>query len=148
MALGIKLDTPLPSPEHDDGMTQRRCAVLIVEDDDKLQELLRTLIARHCTSVDLAADGERGIEMLREGTYDAVIVDLMLPKKNGLLVIEAIASLSYAPKVIVLSAISRYFQEQFPEGTMVLQKPFEIEKVANVIANLHEPQRELSPSAT
>src|SRR5258708_2615392 len=82
-----KLDTPTPSPEHDDGMTQRRCAVLIVEDDDKLQDLLRTLIARHCTSVDVAADGERGIEMLRAGTYDAVIVDLMLPKKNGLLVI-------------------------------------------------------------
>jgi hypothetical protein len=29
-----------------------------------------------------------------------------------------------------------------------LQKPFEIEKVADVIANLHEPHRELSPSAT
>jgi DNA-binding response OmpR family regulator len=129
-------------------MTQRRCAVLIVEDDDKLQELLRTLIARHCTSVDLAADGEQGIEMLRAGTYDAVIVDLMLPKKNGLLVIDAIVSLSYAPKVIVLSAISRYFHEHFPEGTMVLQKPFEIEKVADAIANLHEPHPELSPSAT
>lgn len=126
-------------------MNQQRCAVLIVEDDNKLQELLRTLIARHCTSVDLAADGEQGIEMLQTGTYDAVIVDLMLPKKNGLLVIEAIASLSYAPKVIVLSAISRYFQEHLPKGTMVLQKPFEIEKVADVIASLHQ---ELSPSVT
>lgn len=133
--------------EDDDGMNQR-CAVLIVEDDDKLQELLRTLIARHCTSVDLAADGERGIEMLRACMYDAVIVDLMLPKKNGLFVIDAIASLSYAPRVIVLLAISRYFHERFPEGTLVLQKPFEIEKVADAIANLHEPHRELSPSAT
>jgi DNA-binding response OmpR family regulator len=126
--------------DDDAGMIQRRCAVLIVEDDDKLQELLRTLIARHCTSIDVAADGERGIEMLRSGTYDAVIVDLMLPKKNGLFVIDAIASLSYAPKVIVLSAISRYFHERFSEGTMVLQKPFEIERVADAIANLHEPQ--------
>ena len=92
--------------------------------------------------------GSGGIEMLRAGTYDAVIVDLMLPKKNGLLVIDAIASLSYSPKVVVLSAISRYFHEHFPEGTMVLQKPFEIEKVAHVIANLHEPHQELSPSAT
>jgi DNA-binding response OmpR family regulator len=127
-------------------MTQQPCAVLIVEDDDKLQELLRTLIARHCTSVDLASDGEQGIEMLRAGTYDAVIVDLMLPKKNGLFVIDAIAPLSYAPKVIVLSAISRYFHERFPEGTIVLQKPFEIEKVANLIANLHEPQLTSSAS--
>ena len=142
------LDTPIPSIEHDDGMNQKRCAVLIVEDDDKLQELLRTLIARHCTSVDLAADGEQGIEMLRAGTYDAVIVDLMLPKKNGLLVIDTIASLPYSPRVIVLSAISRYFQDRFPEGTMVLQKPFEIEKVAGLIANLHEPHPELSSSAT
>jgi DNA-binding response OmpR family regulator len=129
-------------------MSERRCAVLIVEDDDKLQELLRTLIARHCTSVDLASDGEQGIEMLRAGAYDAVIVDLMLPKKNGLLVIESVASLSYAPKVIVLSAISRYFHERFPEGTMVLQKPFEIEKVADIIANLHEPHQQLTSNAS
>ncbi|MEA2164276.1 MAG: two-component system, OmpR family, response regulator [Thermoanaerobaculia bacterium] len=119
-------------------MTQQRCAVLIVEDDEKLQDLLRTMLTRHCSSIDFAADGERGIELLRAGAYDAVIVDLMLPKKNGLIVIDAIASLSYAPKVIVLSAISRYFHDRFPPGTLVLQKPFEIEKVVEAISCLHE----------
>ncbi|MEA2236779.1 MAG: hypothetical protein QOC81_1503 [Thermoanaerobaculia bacterium] len=125
-------------------MSQQPCAVLIVEDDEKLQDLLRTMLTRHCTSIDVAADGEQGIEMLRAGTYDAVIVDLMLPKKNGLLVIEAIASLAYAPKVIVLSAISRYFHDHFPPGTLVLQKPFEIDKVVEAITSVPGPQ----PSAT
>lgn len=125
-------------------MTQRRCAVLIVEDDEKLQDLLRTMLTRNCSPIDFAADGERGIEMLRAGVYDAIIVDLMLPKKNGLLVIDAIASLSYAPKVIVLSAISRYFHDRFPPGTLVLQKPFEIEKVVEAITGV----RETRPPAT
>src|ERR1700686_4460999 len=99
-------------------MSEQRCAVLIVEDDEKLQDLLQTMLTRHCSSIDFAADGERGIEMLRGSTYDAVIVDLMLPKKNGLLVIDAVTSLSYTPKVIVLSAISRYFHDRFPPGTL------------------------------
>ena len=120
-------------------MSEQRCAVLIVEDDEKLQDLLRTMLTRHCSSIDFAADGERGIEMLRASTYDAVIVDLMLPKKNGLLVIDAVASLSYTPKVIVLSAISRYFHDRFPPGTLVLQKPFEIDKVVDAITSVRKP---------
>jgi DNA-binding NtrC family response regulator len=40
---------------------EQRCAVLIVEDDDKLQDLLRTILNRHATSIDLASDGERAI---------------------------------------------------------------------------------------
>jgi DNA-binding response OmpR family regulator len=110
--------------------------VLIVEDDEKVQDLIRTLLARHCTTMDVASDGERAIEMMRENTYDAVIVDIMLPRMNGLLVIEAIASLSYEPKVIVLSALSRHFHDRYPAGTLVLQKPFEIDKVAEAISSI------------
>jgi two-component system copper resistance phosphate regulon response regulator CusR len=117
-------------------VNDERCAVLIIEDDEKMQDMLRTMLATSATSIDTAADGERAIEMLHAGTYDIVILDLMLPKKNGLVVAETVASLPYRPGLIVLSAISRYFQDRFPAGTRVLQKPFEIDKLSEAVASV------------
>ena len=83
-----------------------------------------------------AADGEAAIAMVRDGSYDLVLLDLMLPKANGLAVSEAIQALPVKPKVIVLSAISRYFADRFPEDTLVLQKPFDINRIEDVLRTL------------
>jgi DNA-binding response OmpR family regulator len=115
---------------------EQRCAVLIVEDDETLQDLIRTILTRHTTSIDVASDGERAIELLRANTYDIVILDLMLPKINGLIVADALASLPSNPRLIVLSGISRYLHDRFPAGTLVLQKPFEIDKLADVVRGI------------
>jgi CheY-like chemotaxis protein len=114
----------------------RKCAALIVEDDESVQRLLQVVLQKHCTSVDLAADGEAAIAMVRDGSYDVVLLDLMLPKVNGLAVSEAIQALPARPKVIVLSAISRYFTDRFPEDTLVLQKPFDIDRIEDALRNL------------
>jgi DNA-binding response OmpR family regulator len=114
----------------------RKCAALIVEDDESVQSLLQVVLRKHCTSVDLAGDGEAAIAMVRSASYDLVLLDLMLPKVNGLAVSEAIQALPTKPKVIVLSAISRYFADRFPEDTLVLQKPFDIDKIEDVIRTL------------
>jgi DNA-binding response OmpR family regulator len=130
-------------------VNDQRCAVLIVEDDEKLLDVIRTILSAHVTSIDVASDGERAIEMLQESPYDIAILDLMLPKKNGLLVAEAAASLSHPPRIIVLSVISRYFDDRFPAGTLVLQKPSGIDKLAETVRGIHdEMQREASLSAT
>jgi DNA-binding response OmpR family regulator len=113
-----------------------KCAALIVEDDESVQRLLQVVLRKHCKSVDLAGDGEAAIAMVRDGAYDVVLLDLMLPKVNGLAVSEAIQALPTKPKVIVLSAISRYFADRFPEDTLVLQKPFDIEKIEDVLRSL------------
>ena len=50
----------------------KKCAALIVEDDDSVQRLLQVMLRKHCESVDLAADGEAAIAMVRDGSYDLV----------------------------------------------------------------------------
>jgi len=110
--------------------------LLIVEDDEKLQDLIRTILARDVTSIDVASDGEEAIEKLGGNRYDLVILDLMLPKKNGLLVADAIGALADKPRLIVLSGLSRYLTDRFPAGTLVLQKPYEIDKLAEVVRGL------------
>jgi len=129
-------------------MPDGACAILLIEDDEKMQEMLRTMIGTHATSFDTAADGDRAIEMLHAGRYDVVILDLMLPKKNGLVVAESLPLLSYKPGLIVLSAISRYFHDRFPPGTCVLQKPFEIDKLLEALSTVRsQAQRDSPPPA-
>jgi DNA-binding response OmpR family regulator len=110
--------------------------LLIVEDDEKLQDLIRTILTREVTSIDVSSDGEHAIEMLQTNVYDVVILDLMLPKKNGLVVAEAVDALSDKPRLIVLSGLARYLTDRFPAGTLVLQKPFEIDRLAEVVRGL------------
>ncbi|MEO8036760.1 MAG: response regulator [Acidobacteriota bacterium] len=116
--------------------TTTRCAVLVVEDDEAVQHLLRTMLKKFCTTVDYASDGEAAIALLQNGHYDIVVLDLMLPKMNGFRVAEAMRTLSRHPKVIVLSAISRYFYDSFPGETILLQKPFEIDQLEGAIRTL------------
>lgn len=114
----------------------KKCAALIVEDDESVQHLLLALLRKHCGTVDLAVDGEAAIAMVQGGSYDLVLLDLMLPKANGFAVSEAIQALPAPPKVVVLSAISRWFADRFPEDTVVLQKPFEIDRLEDVLRAL------------
>lgn len=104
------------------------CRVLIVEDDDDVQRLLQTLVRHRCATIDVAADGERAIELLRANAYDIVVLDIMLPKKNGFEVAEFIKTMPSRPGVVVLSAIARYFRDRFPADAVVLQKPFDIKQ--------------------
>lgn len=114
----------------------KKCAALIVEDDDSVQRLLQAVLRKHCGSVDVAGDGEAAIALVRGGSYDVVLLDLMLPKANGFAVSEAIQSLERRPKVIVFSAIARHFPDRFPEDTLVLQKPFDIDRLEEVLRTL------------
>lgn len=112
-------------------------AALVVEDDDGVQELLRAVLRKHSISIDVAGDGEVAIGMLRSGSYDLVLLDLMLPKVSGFAVSEAIQSLDRRPKVIVFSAISRHFADRFPSDTVVLQKPFDLDRLEDVLHTLN-----------
>jgi DNA-binding response OmpR family regulator len=109
-------------------------AVLVVEDDDATRQLLRAMLHRHAAEVEAVGDGESAIERLRAGEFDAVILDIMLPKMNGFQVAQVIRALEPRPKLIVLSALARYFGDRFPEGTVMLEKPFEIDRLDAALA--------------
>src|SRR5579872_5082043 len=81
--------------------------LLIVEDDrdaaDYLVKAFREVghIAEH------AADGEEGQALAADGQYDVLIVDRMLPKKDGLSVIAALRAKSVETPVLILSALGQ-----------------------------------------
>ena len=58
--------------------------ILVVEDDQFLRELYNQLLTEEGYEVDLAADGEEGLSKILKGGYDLVLLDIMLPKMDGL----------------------------------------------------------------
>lgn len=58
--------------------------ILIVEDEDDIQELLKFNLAREGYTVTAVSSGEEAVEAARSGTPDLVLLDLMLPKMDGL----------------------------------------------------------------
>ncbi|MEI7297963.1 heavy metal response regulator transcription factor [Paraburkholderia tropica] len=77
--------------------------VLIVEDEPKAVQYLKAGLTEQGWSVDLAPDGEEGAFMVREFTYDVIVLDVMLPKMDGFALLRLIRSISQTP-VIMLTA--------------------------------------------
>lgn len=106
--------------------------VLIVEDEHKVAQFLKKGFQAESFSVDIASDGERGSFLARTEPYDVIILDVMLPKKNGLEVLREIRSEKIAAPVLVLSAKSEL--EDRVEGLNLgaddyLGKPFSFSEV-------------------
>jgi DNA-binding response OmpR family regulator len=58
-------------------------AILIIEDEKKLVEILKTALKGERYSVDAAYDGEEGLDKAMKNNYSLIILDIMLPKKDG-----------------------------------------------------------------
>ena len=106
--------------------------VLVVEDSERLQRSLRHGLHRSGFAVDIVGDGEEGLAYARHGTYDAIILDLMLPKLDGLTVLRRLRDAGSQVHVLILSA-----RDQVDERIQGLQlgaddyltKPFAFEEL-------------------
>ena len=79
--------------------------VLVIEDDRDTAGFLQKALRESGHSVDLAQDGAMGLEMARAGGYGVLVVDRMLPHRDGLSVIEALRSDGDRTPVLILSAL-------------------------------------------
>ncbi|AZN39400.1 response regulator transcription factor [Paenibacillus albus] len=101
-------------------------AILVVEDDYYIQELIAEFLRAQNYEVDVASDGLEGWGKFQQSHYDLVILDLMLPSMNGYEVCRLIRERSDTP-VIVLTALSeekdqlKAFEE---EADDYVTKPF------------------------
>jgi DNA-binding response OmpR family regulator len=77
--------------------------VLLIDDDARLFELLASYLGQNGVALERAGDGTTGLRMLGETTYDAVLLDGMLPGLDGLEVLERIRKRSAIP-VLMLTA--------------------------------------------
>lgn len=80
--------------------------ILLVEDNVQLNKALSTLLKRNSYLVDSAFDGEEALLCLRQYQYDVVVLDIMLPKVDGLEVLKVTRNKGVTTPIIMLTAKS------------------------------------------
>lgn len=104
--------------------------ILLIEDDEATRVLIVALCARLGVNVETASDGAAGVSMIRTRTYDALLLDLMLPKLNGFEVLREVRSAApdLLARTIVITAASESTLRDFDGGgtLVLLRKPFDI----------------------
>ena len=80
--------------------------ILYVEDEKYLAEAVIHLLKKEKIAVDHAADGEEGLELALKPNYDAIVLDIMLPKLSGLEILKIIRERGVKTPVIMLSALN------------------------------------------
>lgn len=78
--------------------------VLIVEDDIRLAQALGQILEENHYQVDLVHDGNQGLAYAESGSYDVIILDVMLPRKSGLEVVAELRRANVATPVLMLTA--------------------------------------------
>ena len=78
--------------------------ILVVEDDEKIASFVVKGLKQNSYAVDHRADGEEGLALALTVSYDAAVVDIMLPKLDGLSLIQQIRAKKIHLPVLVLSA--------------------------------------------
>lgn len=78
--------------------------VLLVEDSERLQRSVAAALRRVGYAVDTASDGEEGLWLAQSNNYDAMILDLMLPKIDGLAVLRTLREAGRDTHVLILTA--------------------------------------------
>jgi two-component system, OmpR family, copper resistance phosphate regulon response regulator CusR len=78
--------------------------ILVVEDEPKVALALKQGLEREGYAVVVARSGEEGYYLVNEGTFDLVVLDLMLPARSGLEILAALRAHDYRLPVLVLTA--------------------------------------------
>ncbi len=78
--------------------------ILLTDDDVELTELLAEYLATQGLDVDIANDGQEGLDMVKKGQYDLMVLDIMMPKIDGLEVLKQLQKEKYIIPVIMLTA--------------------------------------------
>lgn len=109
---------------------------LIVDDDVAIRVLLSRILRRSCFEVDSARDGAEAIEKLSADDYSVILLDLMMPRIDGVAVVRFLEA--YRPellkKVIVLTAWgAAAYEKVSPHVARFLEKPFNIDELMREI---------------
>lgn len=121
--------------------------ILVVEDDEVAAEYVRKGLMEAGHVVDLAGDGELGLEMAKSADYDALVLDRMLPKRDGLSLLTALREDGDKTPVLILSALGEVdhrVEGLRAGGDDYLAKPYSF---TELLARVEAIGRRMDPSA-
>ncbi|OGK14800.1 hypothetical protein A3H80_03905 [Candidatus Roizmanbacteria bacterium RIFCSPLOWO2_02_FULL_37_19] len=80
--------------------------ILIIDDDEYIRDLYEEILKDAKFNVDSAVDGKDGLEKIEKNTYDLVLLDVMMPKMDGLDVLKNLAEKKMKVNIVLLTNLS------------------------------------------
>jgi DNA-binding response OmpR family regulator len=126
-------------------MSHEAPRIAVIDDEPRIRELLELALGHGGYAVRSAADGAAGLALAREWSPDLIVLDVMMPKIDGMALLPMLRRVTDAP-IVMLSAKGEVYDKV--EGLAAgaddyLSKPFEIsELLAHVDAKLRRPHLE------
>lgn len=118
--------------------------ILLIEDDIEISEMLQHFLESESFEIVNAFDGEEACRNFTKETFDLVLLDIMIPKLNGMEVMQSIRSISTVP-IIIISAKDTDLDKSLGLGLGAddyITKPFSvIELLARIKANIRRSTR-------
>jgi DNA-binding NtrC family response regulator len=117
--------------------------ILIVEDDPNVGESIRLLLKKRGFSILLASNGKEALHLFRKENVDLVITDLVMPKMDGIELLEAVKGLKPETEVIVISAqgtIEKVVQAMKLGAFDFIEKPINPRVISFVVERALEKQ--------
>jgi DNA-binding NtrC family response regulator len=112
------------------------CTVLVVDDEPGMRDTLMAILELNGYRVSSAPDGETAVTAVREGTFDVVVMDIRMPGRDGVSVLQALGV--PPPQVILMTA---YAQEERllaavqASAFAIVHKPFDTRWMLGLIAD-------------
>ena len=120
---------------------QESIRVLVVDDEEPLRRLLKKELTRKGFSVEVAADGRAAVEILKENTFDVLLLDIIMPGIDGISLMKKLQSDPTSPAIIVLTgrATVETAVEAMKHGAYdYLTKPYKLDELVIVINRAYE----------
>lgn len=140
---------PVSPPEEDDGLPAAAAAsgsagvskrVLLVDDDAEIVESMRTVLESRGYEILVARDGNQGLAMAETEDPDLVVLDMMMPKRSGFLVLEKLRRSRPVPvRVIMITANEGSRHKAYAEMLGVddyIRKPFAMDRLLESVDRL------------
>ena len=117
--------------------------VLIVDDDEDILSSIDLAIRAEGATTTKATDGSAAVLNFQAGQFDAIVLDMMLPKSSGFVVLEKIMETDSPPPVVMITANQgkRHMQYAQDHGvTAYLTKPVPLQRLVDTIVKLVDAQ--------
>lgn len=115
------------------------CKVLIVDDDPEVRAAIDHALQAEGALTQYCGDGNSAVRICEADPPDLVILDMMLPKRSGFLVLERIKKIEQAPVVIMVTANEGRRHQQYAETLGVdgyILKPVRLERLITLARDL------------
>jgi two-component system response regulator PilR (NtrC family) len=125
----------------------RRGAILVIDDEEIMREILETLLAREGYDVRLASSGEEGLSLARSMPFDAALVDIMMPGLDGIATLDELKRIDEELAVLIITAyasVESAISAMKAGAFDYITKPFKNEEVLVVVRNAMERRQLMS----